>query len=390
MKEILGYKISVWALFFHMTKQSRYVIESDAETESESFINVLAQYVYKIMSEILSLSRPLPGFTLKLSDRMDIAEYMRRNIDPVVQSRRISPSLLLLSSADYLYSIDFIPIKLLLGDNNIVEEFLSDFIHRALDSEKTKRLGKESSDIVKYIIDPDIIDLKTRKIINDVQTELKDVLDKFYGESEAHGRGHISEVMNKALRLNQKYNLKVDPEEIVLTALLHDIFSNTNRDNHHIEAYQWVMSSMYPRLANKEKRTRIANAIKEHRASYKDAYSSVLSELIATADRGYPDLDKILKRMYIHVKETNSTTRNGYTMYYTDRVLSHKEILEQMVYHLEEKYSRKGYIQYTKLYTIEHGHELEIFLEQVDKIISGKLKIVVSNHNGLAVTAKRK
>lgn len=390
MKKILDYDMSIWALFFHMSKQARFVVESDKETGGESFINGLAQEIYRVMTDILTLKIKLPECSISMASRMDIAQYIARKIDPVIQTRKIVPSLLLFATVDYLYTeIKFPPIIALLGNNDTIKDFLSDFRTRSMDRNKVESLSQDAMEVVKMIVEPDIIKFKSRSILKKMLAEYKPLLDSMYGESEAHGRAHVLSVVNTALLYNQRYNVKCDPEEIILAGLFHDLFTRTDRDNHHKAGYDWVMQSMDGNLKDKEKRLRIAHAVLEHRAGYKGDYYSPLSELIASADRGAPDLNDILKRMYIHVKETNTFTRKGVTTYNTVPA-THKEIIDQMLYHLEEKYSRKGYIQYTNIYMLEYKEELAIMLDQIDKVLKGKLKIVISNHNGLEVTVKRR
>lgn len=205
------------------------------------------------------------------------------------------------------------------------------------------------------------------------------MLEKAYGDSEAHGWKHIDSVMYKAFYLKNKYNIEVATDELVSAVLFHDIFNSIDRDNHHTLASEWVDASIHPMLnKSKDSRKRIAMAIKEHRASYNEEYYSPLSELLATADREKPILKDILFRMYKHIEDTTPN-------------VSHKEKINIMKKHLREKYSRTGYIQYTNMYMLEHKNDLAIMLDQIDSILANKLVIKVSSlFNKLTIDIKRK
>lgn len=377
MKTIMGYDISLWALMFHLNTQSKYVLEMDKDNKTESFINPLAFEISKQMDKILKREVSL-SYNLSSDDIKSIVAYMNKNIDPVVKTRRIIPSILLLVSIEQLYYSKFEPCYEILG-TGIVLDFIEDFVSRALNSEKTKKVYEENCFIIKNIIDPNTLPYAARKRILFLKNEFKDILNASYGSSVSHGWEHIDHVLSKSIYYRDKYNLKVDDDELILSVLFHDIYSHTDRDNHHELGAKWIEASIHPLISNdKEKQKRIANAIREHRAGYKGAYYSPTSEILATADRDIPILEDVVFRSYLYTKEKNPT-------------LTHKETIAEVLKHVEEKYSRKGYIQYTNMFVLEHKDELTDMLLRIDKLLANKLVIKISNISGnTKINIKRK
>ena len=132
----------------------------------------------------------------------------------------------------------------------------------------------------------------TINIVSELLKELKPILESFYNNSEGHGIKHVMDVMYRALHYNESLNLKLNKKEIVLASLLHDMYSGSSRKTHHILGHDYVMKSTSKVFDGLNKES-IAKAILEHRASYTGEYSSLLSELISSADRGEPNLMKV-------------------------------------------------------------------------------------------------
>ena len=202
-------------------------------------------------------------------------------------------------------------------------------------------------------------------IISEVLKELKPILERFYSNSEGHGLKHVADVMYRALHYNEILSLGLNKREIVLASLLHDMYSGTNRKNHHILGHDYVMHSTHKVFdgVNKE---RVAKAILEHRASYTGEYSSLLSELISSADRGEPDLTEIVNRCYISTKEFHPE-------YTTD------ETNEAVKKDISEKFARKGYAKYPNIYLQVNKKKLDIFHDEVDEFLKGEKLVIIED-----------
>ena len=212
---------------------------------------------------------------------------------------------------------------------------------------------------------------ETEELVSLISEDLRDILEKSYCDSLSHGMDHVREVMFSALVYNQKLDLNLDPKEIILAALLHDMYQNTQRELHHQLGYGYVMCSTH-KVFDDVDRKRIAKAILEHRASYKGKYYSSLSELISSADRSYPDLYKIVERCFIYTVETNPN-------------MSMNEIGLAVKKHIKEKFSKDGYVKYPKLYLKMYSEEIEKLHNDVDMFLNGE-KLVIIEHNGSTIT----
>lgn len=159
---------------------------------------------------------------------------------------------------------------------------------------------------------------------------VSDILIQFAGANikrndAAHYFDHVSDV----IVLSYKYateatkETEMHREEIifcsVVAALLHDVACHVDRDSHHSIACVWIQSRSNDQLIsegiNPKYKTAIANAIFEHRASFTGVRKSIISEIVAAADRGRIDSTEFLRRSYLyarsHGKNVNSATKHA-------------------------------------------------------------------------------
>lgn len=364
---INGYPVNLWGLFFHLHTQSKYVLELDKEADSSSFINPLAEEIVNIFGKILSGDVQLSCGEISHNDRVRIADYIGNEISPVIKCRSLSPSLLLLASIETLYLLWFKPIIDVLGES-YVKEFIEDFSNRVINLPKTSTAPYQYDDTMKlvdFLVNPYRESMYVINKITKYKEMFKDVLDSSYGKDPAHGMDHIDSVLKKAIRLNYKYNAGCDIDEIIVASLLHDMFSASSREHHHELGYEWVIASRrryQDVFEDVEVKIRIARAILEHRASYSGDYYSNLSELLATADREDPNLNSIVSRAFKYYKHNNPDA-------------NFKEVSTNVLKHLEEKYSRRGYSQYTNMYMLENNKELHNMLDDIDSLMDGTMKL---------------
>ena len=136
-----------------------------------------------------------------------------------------------------------------------------------------------------------------KDIIKRLKEEYGKELDTFYKKDSSHGWSHVEDVAKNALEINRKMILNLNEEHLVLVALFHDIYSDIDRKNHHTLAADWFIKFMIKQdKYSTSDILEMSLAIKEHRASYNGEYSSLLSEVLAAADRGTPDLNKTRER----------------------------------------------------------------------------------------------
>jgi len=199
----------------------------------------------------------------------------------------------------------------------------------------------------------------------------------------AHGLDHVIEVMNTALAINHKLRLGISKHDIIVASIAHDIFSYTDRNEHHKKAQEYILSdvsTIYDYVSDRES---IAYAVGQHRASYKGEYNNKLSELISAADRGAPNIEKIIKRIYqcaidpnlvfsIDVKgipELVLPTGESLSDTYQLLIDTSFTIAEAKTFvHLYEKYSVSGYARYNTVYNKYYNNEMLDFFITIENI----------------------
>lgn len=174
--------------------------------------------------------------------------------------------------------------------------------------------------------------------------------DKFYiSNDDAHGIEHADEVCDLMLKMNKELSLNLDKTIIILAAYIHDIYSDDEgRAIHHQLANSYVLG-IKDKILNylsRDSKVTIANAVKEHRASYKGEFSSVLSELLSSADRGYPNFQNIYNRALKYAKGNE----------------------EQTKLHLIDKFGREGYANFPDMYKNFFKDELELLYKEIDNL----------------------
>ncbi|AXH70785.1 HD domain protein [Vibrio phage BONAISHI] len=183
---------------------------------------------------------------------------------------------------------------------------------------------------------------------------------RFYDQCDAgHQLSHVALVAAEADRINKELGSPYSTELVVAAAMWHDIFSTKeHRDVHEQKAADYVLEHQQDHVIltsfTKEEIILISNAIRQHRASYKGEYSSKLSEIIAAADRGNPDLDKMLRRV---IKIKMDVYSMDYDTAYSEGII-----------HLKEKFGKNGYAKYPKLYQDMYSSEIQDLQNKLESL----------------------
>lgn len=182
-------------------------------------------------------------------------------------------------------------------------------------------------------------------------------------DSGSHGLNHLYEVYDFAMNLNEIYDL--NENEILYSVLFHDMFQKEDRENHHQLAHDWLMKTdLIPFDDLGMDRERVALATLEHRASYKGSYSTRLSELITTADKGIPNINDIVLRSFLYSKERNPKADD-------------QELIQMVISHLVKKYGKNGYLKYNNIVAKMYKFRIDELHTIVDEIEKGRIKIQI-------------
>lgn len=203
----------------------------------------------------------------------------------------------------------------------------------------------------------------------DIDEVRKEIIADFAHHWELNDRGHQREHFEAVFQTGRHISIclglekQIKEVDILFAAYFHDFFAWT-RVNHHEMAYQYFMTADHPLImkyypddpAGKIRRSLVAFGCREHRASYKGAFTTLFSELINSADRCFPgDVQALLKRTYDHRLSTHPD-------------ISEDERMALCVGHMKEKAGSKGYARYPDLYMQVFGEKLKEQMEEIDNL----------------------
>lgn len=180
-----------------------------------------------------------------------------------------------------------------------------------------------------------------------------------YKDSVHHGVEHFENVFKEAKYIRDKLGLSgdiYDDKILLICAYSHDLFSGVDRANHHTLAANWVLSNnlyLFTGMDN-ELRSIIASACGQHRKSGDGTYTHPLSELIAAADIGKPNLMQWLETAYNYALENNQVDEN--------------QAFIIALRHIRNKYGYHGYAKMPMMYQTTYGkgyHELQQLLSTI-------------------------
>lgn len=151
-----------------------------------------------------------------------------------------------------------------------------------------------------------------KKLINDVRA--------FYLETDkAHGIDHIYAVMRNVSLICFKLKRMDVLRPALVAAAYHDIYSTkVLREVHHIHSYSYVLDNL-ERFSRRYGLTHdevilAAYGCLEHRNSWGGSYNSIVSEIVAAADRGIPkvgEVEGMVKRSYIYHRDHGRSVKSA-------------------------------------------------------------------------------
>lgn len=185
--------------------------------------------------------------------------------------------------------------------------------------------------------------------INNLIESVRSFVIPYYERNDsAHKIAHADSVCCLALKLNDFLPIekRVEVPLIILASYFHDVAAS-DRKVHHIKAAEIVRTIDFEFLVDLDAKDReiVALACLEHRASYSGEFSSMLSEIISSADRGKPALQYHLQRsIQFNMDRENMT-------YDAARI--------NACLHMKDKYGEGGYANYPNLYKTYFADQLD-------------------------------
>lgn len=189
--------------------------------------------------------------------------------------------------------------------------------------------------------------------------QVREYYKPYYDKNDpAHRIDHADDVCTMALELALKmqFDSRENYQDIILASYIHDMFCFQDRKTHNILAENYVIKfwqhkDIFLRELSGERIYYIAQAVKEHRASYKEKRYHKLSQIISMADRGVPDLETHIKRSMLYNKGS----------------------VRSVIEHMHGKFGSAGYCEYPPQYEEMFKVELSKFTVQVDNLTEARV-----------------
>lgn len=193
----------------------------------------------------------------------------------------------------------------------------------------------------------------------------------------AHNVDHIYSVCSNGLDLVKDDKDHAFKQMVLAGCLLHDLGCRYDRDTHHVISYHLTFNYLKDYAWNDfdiKQTAIVALACLEHRASNKNRLSGVVSEYVALADRGKPDLALMVKRC---------------ALFRLEKGMADKQMLKTEIFnHLEDKVGSIGYMwkSFPKLGFEKYAKEIFDIKQIVDKgkpltdFIEKELKMILKDY----------
>lgn len=170
--------------------------------------------------------------------------------------------------------------------------------------------------------------------MNTMNSQIKNYIEKiiipnYLNFDKAHNIEHVKTVINESLNLAKYYD--VNKNMVYVIAAYHDLGLCKNRETHHLVSGEILANDIKIKewFSISEIQT-MKEAIEDHRASAKNPPRSIYGKIISEADRIIDPFDTIKRTLQFSMKRTPNKDKQFY--------------YEEVLKHLIEKYSEKGYI----------------------------------------------
>lgn len=155
------------------------------------------------------------------------------------------------------------------------------------------------------------------------------ILPQYQQFDRAHNTEHVTRVIRSSLQLAQQTGADVDM--VYTIAAYHDLGLTGPRAVHHITSGKILMTdARLKRWFSPEQVRLMKEAVEDHRASASRAPRSIYGKIVAEADRDLEPANVIRRTIQYGLANYAQLDREGHW--------------NQLLQHLDEKYSTRGYI----------------------------------------------
>lgn len=201
---------------------------------------------------------------------------------------------------------------------------------------------------------------------DDIRKLIWDRAKKYYPVKASHGLNHIEDNLNMAEKM-LAFAKEPFTDQIYAAIVFHDSgLEKYGREIHEVHSAEIAKRELKD-LFNSKDLFLIAAAIREHRASFKGTFTSMLSDICSSADRNAPNFEASVARSFLYTSEHHPE-------------FSFEEKCETVAKHLNAKYGTNGYARFPIYYSRYYGKDLREYQRKMDSLTSDVVaKIVGSN-----------
>lgn len=202
------------------------------------------------------------------------------------------------------------------------------------------------------------LDPKHKRLIHECTKRVK---SNYLANDLAHQIGHAHQVARDGIHIAKELSAEHLIPSIIIAAYYHDIHRH-KPEIHHLLAHDEIFNDkrfiMGVSGVEEKDLKDIANACLEHRASWIGEYSSLLSEIIASADRGAPDkvtVDARVRRSYLYGRGVFN--------------LTHYDAQVHAITYVKDRFGSFGDAAYPTVYRQVYSGLLEIQATKIDALL---------------------
>lgn len=189
---------------------------------------------------------------------------------------------------------------------------------------------------------------------NELRQLIWDRAKKYYPEKASHGLNHIQDNLNKAEKMLEFFK-EPFTDQIYAAIVFHDSgLEKYGREIHEVHSAEIAKRELKDLFSSKDLYL-IAAAIKEHRASFKGEFTSMLSDICSSADRNSPNFEASIARSFLYTEEHHPE-------------FSFEEKCETVTMHQKAKYGTKGYARFPIYFSRYYGKDLTEYRRKMDSL----------------------
>ena len=201
---------------------------------------------------------------------------------------------------------------------------------------------------------------------NDIRKLIWDRAKKYYPVKASHGLNHIQDNLNMAKKMLDFAKEQLT-DQIYAAIVFHDSgLEKYGREIHEVHSAEIAKRELKD-LFNSKDLFLIAAAIREHRASFKGEFTSMLSDICSSADRNAPNFEASVARSFLYTSEHHPE-------------FSFEEKCETVATHLKKKYGSNGYARFPIYYSRYYGKDLTNYKRKMDGLNAAVVEGIVGKN----------